>query len=451
MNKTEQNILKFIEEQKMISTGDKILVALSGGPDSVFLLNFLFRFRRKFKISLAAFHLNHMLRKKDADKDELFCRQLCESLKIVFFSRKIDVKTAALKEKVSIEEAGRKLRYSILEEIASENGYSKIATAHNIEDNTETVLLNLIKGTGMKGISGIPHTRGKIIRPLLSTSKKDIIKYLSDNNLEYMTDLSNLKNNFERNYLRNKVIPLISGRLNPDFDNAVFRSSRIFKNIAAYIGEKTSGFENIAEKEGDSVVIPVEKLSAFDSMLVPEILRNIIERNFLTQLTFNDIVSVYSLLDKKTGRSADLPGRITVLKERAFLRIFRKKPFLSNELKISTGNHYLINGRELFITLWNGKVNFGKDKDVEFISGDEIGEDLIVRQWKAGDKFNPIGMKGTVKVSDFLNSLKIPSSEKKKKLVLTDNKEIIWVIGYRINEKFKIKPDTRKIIKLCLK
>ena len=199
MKKTEQKVLRFIDEKNLLEKDDRILVALSGGPDSVFLLHFLNKYSKKFKISLSALHINHGLRGKAALADEHFCKKLTKKSGIRFYSVKRDVKALARKLKISTEEAGRLIRYEEFEKFSAKEGFSKIATAHIADDNAETVLLNLIKGTGLNGISGIPFSRGKIIRPLLVLTKEEITQYLKFYKIDYRTDLTNLKSEYERN------------------------------------------------------------------------------------------------------------------------------------------------------------------------------------------------------------------------------------------------------------
>src|ERR1035438_5799483 len=226
MKKTEQKVLKFIDDNSLIQKGDKILVSLSGGPDSVFLLYFLKKYQKKFSVSLYAFHLNHLLRGKDAYLDEDFCKQICSSLNIPFFSVRKNVKQFAHKKKISIEEAGRILRYSELGKLLKKISFNSVATAHNCDDNAETVLLNLIKGTGLKGISGIPVKRDNIIRPILVLPKAEILKYLDLKKIKFRIDSSNFQIDLERNFIRHILLPLIRSKLNPSVDNAIFNSSQ---------------------------------------------------------------------------------------------------------------------------------------------------------------------------------------------------------------------------------
>ncbi len=188
MKKTEQKILKFISDKKLIAKNNKVLIAFSGGPDSVFLFHLLIKYRRKFKIDLGAVHINHKLRGKDSDGDESFCKEFCDKFSIPIYLIRRDVKKYAKKKKMSLEEAGREIRYSEFVKIARANKYTKIATGHNCDDNAETVFLNLIKGTGIKGLAGIPVQRENIIRPMLILTKNEILDYLNINNIEFRID-----------------------------------------------------------------------------------------------------------------------------------------------------------------------------------------------------------------------------------------------------------------------
>jgi len=242
---TEQKAIKFIRFKNLIEPGDKILVALSGGADSVFLLHFLNKFQKLFKISIAAAHINHSLRGKEANSDQIFSQQLCKGLGIPFFTSRVYVKSFAKRNGLSIEEAARNLRYSSLNKIAKKIKANKIATAHNIDDNAETVLFNLSRGTGISGMAGIPYRRQNIIRPILTLGKFEIIEYLNKKNISFKTDSTNSDDSFKRNFLRNQIIPSIRKNINPAFADSVFKFSEIFKNYSQII----ESYLNNAEKE----------------------------------------------------------------------------------------------------------------------------------------------------------------------------------------------------------
>ena len=456
MKKTEQKVLKFIDENSLISKGEKIIVSFSGGPDSVFLLYFLKKFQSRFKISLAAFHLNHMLRGKDADSDELFSANMCLNLNVPFYSVRKNVKQFSLKNKISVEEAGRKIRYSELGKIIKRTGFNKIATAHHINDNAETVLLNLIKGTGLKGISGIPVIRGNIIRPCLIISKEEILYYLKEDNIEFRIDKSNDILEYERNFIRHELLPLIKKNLNPSVELALFNSSRNIRQIYSYLLNSTSQDLKYLVAVNNELRVPIDILNKLDDELLTFAIKELTERNFSVNLTFNNIISLKNLILKDSGVKLEVSGGLIVYKERKDLILVKNnrssgikevyEEFLVESDK--TVGDLTISAKMVDIE----KISPGKVKTREFISADAIfGDKLIIRTWLEGDRFIPFGMNGSKLVSDFLNEIKIESHRKKEQLLLVNGKNIVWVIGHRIDDRFKIKKNTKKVLELCLK
>ncbi|RPI75397.1 MAG: tRNA lysidine(34) synthetase TilS [Ignavibacteriales bacterium] len=453
MKSTEQKVLKFITEKKLIQENDKVLTGLSGGPDSVFLLHFLKKYSKKFKIEIGVVHINHLLRGKDADKDERFCREFSEKLNLLFFEIRKDIKASAAKEKISVEEAGRLIRYKVYQEILVKEGYNKIATAHNADENAETVLLNLIKGSGIQGLSGIPPLRENIIRPLLVLTKQEILNYLTHYKIKYRTDLTNFTDDAERNFLRNQVIPLINKRLNPSFSNTLFKSSEVFRNIYSVIKKKTDleSDKFISEKKG-YLSLSLNEFQKIEDEYRSEVLRYIFLKKFGTQLSFNDCSKILLLVNKQTGKTVQISDYIKVTRERDELLIHKekvKKEF--NAVTLSCGESVRIN--DGILTIKEAKTinkKYSSDRNVEFISGDEIKNFFLVRRWLPGDRFYPLGMKGSKKVSDYLNEQKILSVKKREQMVLINEKRIVWILGLRLDERFKVTPGTKKVYQLCL-
>lgn len=454
MKAIEQKVLRFIKENELLSSEEKILVALSGGPDSVFLLHFLNKFKKKYKIEIGAVHINHLLRGEDSERDELFCKTICYELSIPFYLLRKDIKAYSKKNKISLEVAGRKIRYEFFEKISKVNKYDKIATAHNADDNAETVLINLIKGTGIKGIAGIPVRRKNIIRPILSLTKKEILDYLDKNQFEFRIDKSNLSNDFERNFLRNEVIPLIQKNINPAFSNTVLNTSLNLQRLNLGLTEIVSSLKsNVKVKHNRSVSIPVAFIKHGIDFIISYTIKEIIDENFSVKLESKDLKKIFSLAKKQSGKSEELSENLIALKERNDIKI-QKKTLSKNiyEKKISIGSKLKIGDKTFSITKVNiNEVKIGKSKNVEFISADNVSDDFVVRRWKEGDKFFPIGMRGTKNISDYLNDIKINSFEKKEQLILENNGRIVWVIGKRLNDRFKITLNTKKALKLCLK
>ena len=457
----EQKVIRFIDENNLINKNDRILVAFSGGPDSVFLLQFFNKFKRRFKIEIGALHVNHRLRGKDADKDDEFCEKICRELRIEYFSVKKNVKSFAARRKISLEEAGREIRYSVLRKAALKNNYNKIATAHNSSDNTESILLNLIKGTGIKGISGIAVKRDNIIRPIIKLSKNEILNYLEQKKLDYRIDETNFSNDYERNFIRNEIIPLIKNRLNPSLENSVFNSSEIFKKISLKIDKEIESFLNTVRynKKQNILTLFPGKLENLDQGLWGDFLKEAVKRNFLVQLSFNDIKKIILLFGSRTGKRINLSDNLSAVKERNQIVIFANsevKRFYRNR-KIEINKPVRVEGKTLSINrVSKDDVQLSDDKSIEYISADKCGE-FFIRTWKEGDRFFPIGFNlpggrfGSKKISDFLNEKKISSILKKKQLVLTTRNNIVWVLGLRLDNRFKITGNTKKVYRLCLK
>ena len=444
--KIEQKVIKFIEDFHLIEFNDKILVALSGGADSIFLLNFLNKFKAKYKIQIGAFHLNHLLR-KDAYLDQEFSRNVCGHFNIPFYTLNKRVSYYANRKKISIEEAGRILRYDALNKIADKFNYNKIATAHNLNDNCETVLLNLIKGKGVNAICGIPIKIMNIIRPILCLSKTEIESYLKINGIEYKVDISNYDESFERNYLRLEIVPQLEKKINKNFCSTVFQTTKILRDYINYT-EKI-----ISDKFNDSVQINNDiniKLSSFnkqDEFVKSEILRRVIIEKIKIEPNFKMINSILKLSEKQIGKKIVLSKNYQVIKDREILRISSTNQKENRKLKVTLGKKFRIGGK-FFLIKKSNFANFNKNSKIEYIDADKISGQLFIRNWSSGDNFIPLGMKGRKKISDFLTDIKLPFSEKKNVKVLCDEEKIIYVFGHRIDDRVKITDKTKNIFKI---
>lgn len=450
----EQKVVKFIREKNLISSKDKILVALSGGPDSVFLLVFLNKYRKRFDIELGAFHLNHNLRGKESDEDNKFCKEVTLKDKIPFFQTSKNVKLYAKKGGLSLEEAGREIRYREMKKIAEQNGYTKIATGHTLDDNAETMLLNFIKGSGVNGLSGIVEKRDMIIRPILTLTKNEILDYLHKNKMNYRIDSSNLKNDYQRNYLRNEIIPMIRKQLNPQLDITVFKTSEIMKNVNVFINEEIDkNLKKSASFKDRTLAVNCEKLNELNEHLIGSFFHTAIKKYFNLELEQRNIVDLQRLLDKQTGRKLNLGKELTAVKERNSIIIFNKKlkDFTDKEIKLKIGDKRKIGDNVISISEVNDlRIKYSDSPDKEYVDAGKIKGSLLLRKWKEGERFHPLGMKQSKKVSDFLNEQKIPSHVKKSQLVLTESGSIVWIVGIRIDERYRINKNTARVLELCL-
>ncbi len=447
----EQRVLKLIDENHLIEKNEKLLVALSGGADSVFLFHFMLKYQRRLGISFSAFHLNHKIRDKDAKKDELFCKNLCDRNNVKLFLVEKDVKNYAKKRKLSVEEAGRIIRYEEMNKIADKNSFNKIATAHNASDNVETVLLNLTKGAGSKGLSGIPVRREKIIRPVLSLTSAEIRNYLKQKKIDSRVDKSNLEIDYERNFIRKKILPELK-KLNPKVEQKILNSAGTIKEMRSYIDAQFLNMEqNSVTILKDEKRINLKKLAEFDKRIWGDFLKYLISKYYNIDLSNNNLKSLLELSSNQSGKKLSLANKVIAVKERTYIS-FRKEVAAKQKIyektvpvnrKIKVYGHYLQIEKVKI-----DEVKPSRKKNIEYISADKLLGEFKVRKWKAGDRFFPFGMTGSKKISDFLADEKIPSSKKSEQLLLTNSNKIIWVIGLRLDDRFKITQQTKKAIKL---
>ena len=392
-----------------------------------------------------------MIRGKDALADKEFCRKLSLNLGLRFYSFNRNVKYYAKKNNISVEESGRILRYKDFNNTLKKLGFDKIATAHNCSDNTETVLLNLIKGTGIRGISGIPVKRENIIRPILNLTKEEIIDYLNYYKLEYRIDQTNFGSDYERSYLRNNVIPLIKDKLNPNLENTIFNSTEIFKDIALFLDDKIFKNTNkLFEFRNNELLIPITKFKEIHNGLRGYLLKTILEEKFNIQTSYNDFKKIESLLAKDAGKKVDLSQNLKAFRERDFVIVFPQKIIDNFEpVLLKDGDSLKIKGKTL--TIKSGKhvpKIYSESKKREYISANKVTGDFILRKWENGEKFFPLGLKGSKKISDFLSEQKISSYKKNEQLVLTNQEQIVWVLGLRLDDRFKV-PDYYRDRNIC--
>ncbi len=448
----EQEVINFIKRHQLINDVKKILIGLSGGADSVFALHFFNKYKKKYKIEIAAVHVNHNLRGKEADYDENFCRNFCSKINIDFFSESVNVKKFAKQKKLSVEEAARILRYKKFDEVLKKSNSELIVTAHNSDDNLESVLLNIVSGTGIEGLCGISIKRNNIIRPFLCLSKLQIIEYLKIESLDFVTDSTNSDLNFRRNFVRNEIVPLLK-KVNPALNETVLNSSEVFgnqKKILNYFIENS--FDKIVSQNKNEIVIDLIELEKYPKEIFGEIIKFIFEEKLKLEFNFIDSLQFEKFISSQNGTKLEFSKEYFAVRERNQI-VIRKKNQSKNDLFILELNSKTkIFGKNLTIEkLDKIPSEIKNQKNVEIISADKIEKKLVLRRWKNADRIQLLGMNGTKKISDVLTDLKIPNSEKENQMVLLNNNEIIYLVGYRISEKYKITPETKSAIKICLK
>lgn len=449
MKSIEEKVINFIARYGLIGQKENLLIAFSGGPDSVFALHFFYKFRKKFRCNISAVHFNHNLRGNESKEDENFAIAQCKKLRVDLNIIQLDVKAFAKKNKLSLEEAARILRYNELSKFAKRNSIDKIITAHNLNDNTETILMNLFSGTGISGLSGIPIKRENIIRPLLCLTKKEVLQYLNHNKINYRIDSSNLENDFKRNFIRNKILPLIE-EINPSFDDALFRSSQNFLKQKEFENNSIEYLiQNFSKKIKNGYELSLDLLKIYDE-IPGEFLKFFLKKYFNYQLEHKDYIKINKLAFNQKGKSITLKNYLKVIKESDTL-VFTKKIIDNIEaVEIKIGESKKISGKTIKIESTTKSEKLSPN-NYELIAADNLDDTFIIRNWKIGDKFKPLGMKKEKNVSDFLTDLKIPAAVKKEQLVMINRNQIIWIVGLRISDDVKITSETKKVIKLWIK
>jgi len=429
----------FVKKKGLLHKGDKVLIALSGGADSVFLFRFLLELKGIYHLELGAAHLNHGLRGSDSDADEEFCRMLAVEYEVPFYCRKADVRDYASDFRLSEEEAGRKLRYQFFEELMEHDGYTKTATGHHQQDSAETVLFHLFRGSGLRGLSGIPPLRGRFIRPLLSLTPGEIREWLASEGYIWREDASNDSSEYARNVIRNEILPLVREKLHLSPEESLSR-------FAGYSSE----INDLLDRLTAEAVLPRKEHSENETVYDAEVVRKlepVLRKHALSRILTKSgtepasslVTDCDRLIESAETGVYQIGGGFSLFYSPKDVIIFRETENSEKEVRISPGESVIFAGKEIsFERVKKEDTDFSGSPRTEFIeSANEITM-ISVRHWHAGDRFQPLGMKGTVLVSDFLNSAGIPLYKKKQEAVIIAGGEIAAIAGRRLSEKFKV-------------
>ncbi|HCE57584.1 MAG TPA: tRNA lysidine(34) synthetase TilS [Prolixibacteraceae bacterium] len=434
--------LENIKEKKLLNTGGKVLLAVSGGIDSMVML-YLFE---KSGFDYGIVHCNFQLRGDESDRDEEFVRTQVLIHGVPAYFKRFDTEEYAQINGISIEMAARELRYEYFEKIRIENGYNFIATAHHSDDLIETFFLNLTRKTGIKGLTGIKDKSGKIIRPMLFASRADIEKYASEQYLEFREDSTNSEVVYQRNFLRHKILPLFS-TLNPSFKKNLLASIENLKDAeAVYSGFFETEKQKVIEKATDSQIINIEKLkqSPHPRLLLFEI---------LSDLNFNSNVveEVFQSLNTESGKQFySKTHRLVKDREKLFITEFTRQE--DRIFYLEANDVELFEPVDITIEKLPAKdFKIRKEPNIACLDLDKLEFPLLVRKWQEGDYFQPLGMTGYKKLSDFFIDEKVPVHKKENTWLLCSGEKIVWVMGMRIDNRFKINPKTNRVLKIEIK
>ncbi|UCF86848.1 MAG: tRNA lysidine(34) synthetase TilS [Nitrospiraceae bacterium] len=450
----KEKAIQTIKRHSMLQEGDAVLIGLSGGPDSVCLSVILEEVRDNFNLSLHALYVDHGLRPEESRDEETFCEGFCDEYGIDFHSEKIEVKAYAEESSINIHEAARELRYDAFERTALKTKASKIAVAHNADDQSETVLMRLVRGAGRRGLSGIPYMRGNIIRPLLDIRREDIEKFLSEKQIQFVTDSSNLKTEYLRNRLRQEIIPILR-KDNPSVTDSINRTADILREEERYLDIATTRtmMRLITRKTDESIELFLTPLMTIDRAILRRVLKRALSEigaDRGIELTHVDGV-IHLIKDNRSGDMINLPKEIRAVKSYSTLLLTKEVfPGLQTQY-IDVPGETLIGEKGLTI------ISQLSDKAVEITNRDAAVFDferlvlpLQLRKRREGDFFYPAGFGRRKKLQDFFVDEKVPREERDSVPIIVSGEDIIWVAGYRADDRFKVTDRTEKCLRLII-
>ncbi len=449
----------FIREHRLFAAGERVLIGLSGGADSVCLLHVLTELSEVFSLTLGAFHMHHGIRGEEADRDEAFSRELCASFGVDYYCIKEDVPAYARAHGMGTEEAGRSLRYQAAERLASEQGYDKIALAHQQNDVAETFLFHLFRGSSVTGLSSIPVKRGRIVRPLLFCGREEIEEYLREQGLSFCTDKTNDETEYTRNKIRHNILSYAQAEINHGAIAHTARAAGELRELSAYLAREAEALCAQAEKTERGLRLPVLLLEQ-----VPTPVREMAVHSLLTEvagcsrdMTKEHVTAVSGLCRQQSGKQVDLPYGMIAKREFDFLVIGQERQpetglWVPAACKVEVPGEYRISSKGDTLTFRcfsyekNGEIP--KNKYTKWFDYDKIEGALYLRLRKDGDRMGMV--QGSKSVKQLYMEHKIEKEERGRSLLLADEAQVLWIPGVRSCDNYRIDDKTKTILEVRL-
>lgn len=426
--------MKKLIDKTLLSHGETIAVAISGGKDSVCLLHILLSLKNELNLTVKAVHVDHSIRGKESERDASFVKKLCENLSVPLKVFKVDAVRFSEENHLSLEQSARLLRYQIFDNLLSENYADKIATAHHKNDCFETLLFNIFRGSGLSGASAIKSTNGKIIRPLLSVTREKISEYIEENNLLFVDDSTNLDSAFTRNFIRNELTPKILERF-PDAINSSFRFSKIASEEDEFLTELT---KTCLEKKGEDFYL---KLSTPTVLFRRASIMALKDLGLEKDYEYQHVLSIENLKNSQSGAVITLPKNITATRQYDYVIFSKNSPVsISEELPFSV-NAFEFNGKKIIIT--DGDL----DKPYLLFDKDKIPSGAVIRTRRDGDVFTKFGG-GTKKLKEYFIDKKIPLSQRDSIPIVAKGNVVYLIIGVEISDLVRVDNDTKTKLKV---
>jgi tRNA(Ile)-lysidine synthase len=451
MNQLESKFEKFIMHHQLVGRRQSVLLAVSGGIDSMVMVHLFSKIRKKRNLRLSIGHINHQLRGEESKEDERFVRDISAVYKFPYYCERVNVASVAREKGLSKQTAARRLRYECLERIRRRVRASVVATAHHANDNAETVLFNILRGTGLHGLSGIPLNRdaGNIIRPLLFATKMEIVDYASEHNIKYRDDSSNTSLKYYRNYLRIKILPSLKKNA-PDIVkslNTISDKMRdVNKKLRMIISRKLKAL--IRQNPRGDIFLDIRGFLSEPEFLQDEIFLELLNRMQI-EPSMKKIIALRNLSTLSIGKELKLGGICSAYRDRehiVFTEVDNSKPDVQ---LVEPGGKYNYKGG--YVSIGRPQripASYSKTPTIEYVDAELLGRRLVLRPWHSGDWFIPLGMQQKKKISDFFTDQKVSKYLKTSIPILESDGKIVWICGRRLDDRFKLTEHSRTAIRL---
>jgi tRNA(Ile)-lysidine synthase len=433
----DKKFTDFIDQNGLFERNGTLLAAVSGGMDSVLMVHLLLSSGYKFAIA----HCNFQLRGPEADADQVFCKQLARQCNVLFHTINFDTQNYATVNKISIQMAARDLRYQWFEQIRQQHNYAAIALAHHQNDAIETILLNLVRGTGIAGLHGILPKNGWLVRPMLFLSRQEVEKLVVDNNYAYVEDSSNASVKYARNMLRHEVVPALK-KLNPGLEKTFENNLQHFRGLETLLELRVTELKaQLFTYRDEDVLIAIDAVKALNPQRL--LLFKLLQDFGFNETSVDDLILA---LNKHSGRVFE-SGGFKLIVDRDNLIIAPNNKEEQAEVSITADDHTLNYGDYKLTILHDDTPLIIKDNSLAVsVDADKLSYPLTIRAWQQSDSFRPLGMKTKKKLSDFFIGIKIPLHQKSQvPLLINGNGEIIWVGGARLDDRYKVTKNTKKV------
>jgi len=456
-----EHVRRTIDHYRLLEKGDRVIMGVSAGVDSMVLLHLLNAFRQEFDLFLIVAHIHHGLRPVESEKEAELVQKESVRLGLPFEYGQFNVKEFRESEGFSMQDAARRIRFQFFHNLLKKYGGGKIALGHNADDQVETVLLRLLRGSGLKGLKGmLPIREKRVIRPLLEVWKEEIEGFARENSISYLTDSSNLKGDYLRNRLRLKLIPLIEQDYQPGFRRTIIKTSTLLREENDFM-EKEAGeaYQKIAYEEGGEITF---KFSAYQSLhkaiqwrVIQKVLERMEDGLKIDEGEWSDVNLIYRRL-RQTPASLLLELSHGLCLEKRYDRVLLRKERLRTippfEVDLNVPGRTYIREIEREVVVeereWDSSKSIDESQNVAFLDYERLHLPLRMRNFRPGDRFQPLGAKGTQKLKDFFIDHKIPKYERPSIPLLISGEMIAWIVGYRIDERVKITSETKRVLRI---